>query len=98
MSEAELAATVLACGLLLVSLATHAVAWTTRAGQLSRNDAFGIRTRSTQASDEAWHAAHLAALPWLTRAYRVGYTGAALALVLALALAVFAGSISVAAL
>lgn len=98
MSEAELAATVLGCGLFLVSLAAHSVAWTTRAGQLSRNHAFGIRTPSTQASDEAWDAAHQAALPWLTWAHRVGYAGVALALVLALAFVAFAESINIAAL
>jgi len=97
-SQSELAATVLACGLLVVSLATHAVAWTTRAGRLARNHTFGIRTPSTQASDEAWHAAHRAALPWLTWAHRVGYTGAVLALILASAFAVLAGSINIAAL
>lgn len=45
---------------------------------LERNSAIGLRTRATQASDEAWRAGHEAALPAMRQALQVGYVGAGL--------------------
>lgn len=52
-------------------------------GGLERNSLVGIKTKVTKSSDRAWDAGHRAALPWLSVAARVGYTVAALTVVIA---------------
>lgn len=44
-------------------------------GSINRNAAAGIRTRYTQASEEAWTAGHAAALPVVKRMWIVGVAG-----------------------
>jgi len=64
--------------------------YTTRAagrGALPHNGAVGIRTRATQASDEAWRAAHEAALPAMLRAAQISYVLAAFSVFVAVAFA-----------
>lgn len=65
MTDTEVAATAFA----VVSAATSALVWwMTReaaAGRITRtNRTFGIRTKRTKSSDEAWMRGHQVALPW----------------------------------
>lgn len=46
----------------LIGLLVWVVARAAASGRLGRNGVVGIRTRATQASDEAWRAAHAAAV------------------------------------
>ncbi|MGW9403050.1 SdpI family protein [Arthrobacter sp. NPDC055585] len=55
-------------GLFLLAAVLGTVARFIGAGQLSRNQAIGIRTRATMTSDEAWTRGHEAALPWMRTA------------------------------
>lgn len=50
-------------------------------GQLPRGGGAGIRTRRTQASDDAWRAAHTAALPLVNRTGWVATGAVAAALI-----------------
>jgi uncharacterized membrane protein len=54
-----------AFGLLTIALVVGVMVHQIRAATLSRNGVFGIRTPQTQASEEAWQAGHLAAVPLL---------------------------------
>ena len=63
-------------------------------GQLPRGGGAGIRTRRTQASDDAWRAAHTAALPLVNRLGWVA-TGAVAAALIAQTL--FGGMLGMAA-
>jgi hypothetical protein len=81
MSEEYVALTILL--LTLVFLPTVCLFVTRQAaeGLISRNVAAGIRTRHTQASDEAWAAGHRAALPALRKMMPVAGIGMIAALV-----------------
>ncbi|OLT39952.1 hypothetical protein BJF85_06185 [Saccharomonospora sp. CUA-673] len=64
-------------GLVICGVAVH---WTARAsakpGALPRNHTIGIRTRATQASDEAWEAGHEASIPMMLRSAQAAYVAA----------------------
>ncbi|GAA1236641.1 hypothetical protein GCM10009676_21140 [Prauserella halophila] len=64
--------------LLVCGVAVYKSTESAAGGVLERNTGTGIRTRATQVSDEAWHAAHEAALPAAKKALQVGYVGAGL--------------------
>ncbi|MFW6187769.1 MAG: hypothetical protein ACOC84_07225, partial [Actinomycetota bacterium] len=67
--ESDLLALVpLLFGVVIVAVASLAVTGMAADGGLVRNGAAGIRTRHTRASDAAWQAGHVAALPLVTDA------------------------------
>ena len=67
--ESDLLALVpLLSGVVIVAVASLAVTGMAADGGLARNGAAGIRTRHTRASDAAWQAGHVAALPLVTDA------------------------------
>lgn len=72
--------------IVIVSIAAHFIAASARSGQLSRNQAIGIRTKHTLASDEAWRAGHEAAAPMVAKAAWIGYGCVGLMAVTAIAL------------
>lgn len=51
----------------LIAVVSVSVTRGAATGQLPRGGGAGIRTRRTQASDDAWRAAHTAALPLVNR-------------------------------
>ncbi|WP_338600823.1 SdpI family protein [Saccharopolyspora sp. SCSIO 74807] len=68
----------LAFGLLLLSGMVHYVSHAAATGAIGRNAMIGIRTRHTRASDRAWLVAHRAAAPCLATGAWIGYSAAAL--------------------
>lgn len=60
--------------LLLPGVSVPLVSWAAD-GSVERNAAAGIRTRHTQASDEAWFAGHSAALPVVRKMWPVAAVG-----------------------
>lgn len=69
-------------GLLVVALVVWWVTESAAHGKIGKNSAVGIRTSSTMASDGAWEAGHLAALPL---ARKMGVAGAVLGVALLVA-------------
>ncbi len=62
--------------LLLAAVPFHILYATVRDGNLARNNAWGIRTRATLRSDDAWARGHRAAAPYILAATLVAYAGA----------------------
>lgn len=60
--------------LVLPGMSVPLVSWAAD-GSIARNGAAGIRTRHTQASDEAWVAGHAAALPVVRKMWPVAAVG-----------------------
>lgn len=75
MSEEFIALTILLLTLVFLPAVCLFVTRQAAEGLISRNAAAGIRTRRTQASDEAWAAGHRAALPALRRMMPVAGIG-----------------------
>ncbi|MCS5478843.1 SdpI family protein [Corynebacterium sp. YIM 101645] len=69
-------------GVVLVSVVCTWVARAGARGDLGRNDAVGLRTRDTRASDTAWQAGHAAALPLLNRTIWIAVATVVLAVVI----------------
>ncbi len=63
----------LAGGLLFLSAVCSFLAASMASGELPRNNAVGIKTKHTQASDEAWLAGHEAAAATVKRAGLAGW-------------------------
>lgn len=61
-----------AFGLVILSALCLTIPRQAASGKLSKNIAVGIRTRETRKSEEAWQAAHLAAIPILKATGIVG--------------------------
>lgn len=64
-------------GLVVIAAVSHHLHNATADGRLQRNSMFGVRTKATMASDEAWRLAHTTALPWLRAATCVAWIGTA---------------------
>ncbi|WP_092521203.1 SdpI family protein [Actinopolyspora saharensis] len=62
----------LAAGMLVLAGVFDYIRRDTIRGKLGRNQAIGIRTKPTMASERAWQAGHRAAAPWLWWAARSG--------------------------
>ncbi len=75
-------AVILGLGLIGLGIPLVLLWWAVGAGRLARNHRLGLRTQAALASDEAWHAAHLAAR------WSFGLSGAA-ALVVGLGVIIF---------
>ncbi|AUZ88505.1 hypothetical protein CVO76_13300 [Arthrobacter agilis] len=75
MSEEYLALTMLLLALVFLPAVCLFVTRQAAEGLISRNAAVGIRTRHTQASDQAWASGHRAALPALRRMVPVAGIG-----------------------
>lgn len=75
MSEESVALAILLLTLVLLPTVCLFVTRQAAEGRISRNAAAGIRTRHTQASDEAWVAGHRAALPVLRKMRLVAVVG-----------------------
>ena len=61
-------------GLVILTLMTTVLAPQMKSGKLQRNSAIGIKTRYTQANDQAWKQGHLQAAPWVQTASWTGWT------------------------
>ena len=75
MSEETIGLAVLLLTLILLPAVCVFVTRQAAEGLISRNASAGIRTRYTQASDEAWIAGHTAALPVVRRMWVAGVAG-----------------------
>ncbi len=75
MSEEYVALTILLLTLVFLPAVCLFVTRQAAEGLIGRNVAAGIRTRHTQASDEAWAAGHKAALPALRKMMPVACIG-----------------------
>ncbi|AUZ88326.1 hypothetical protein CVO76_12285 [Arthrobacter agilis] len=75
MSEEYVALTILLLTLIFLPAVCLFVTRQAAEGLIGRNVAAGIRTRHTQASDEAWAAGHRAALPALRKMMPVAGIG-----------------------
>lgn len=75
MPEETMALAILLLALVLLPAVCLFVTRHAAEGLIRRNGAAGIRTRHTQASDEAWISGHAAALPGLRRMRLVALVG-----------------------
>lgn len=67
-------------GLLLMAAIGHFIDRSISKSELARNEVFGLRTRATLASDDAWNAGHQSARPYLKATAVIGVIGFAVSL------------------